>query len=88
MKPASSVFDMARAVKRAPFNFANVKIRPPSEVPPLITGGLALLLRMKQGESVVVPHAQAKTLLDAARRAKIRVAARRLDEGSTGVWRL
>ena len=87
-RPATSVFDMGKLAKRKPFDFSTVKIRPPSPIPPLVSQGLALVMRMKPGESVVVPHAQAKTLAACANKAKLKVVTRRLDEHTSGVWKL
>lgn len=37
---------------------------------------------------VELPHKQAKTLVAAAGKAKIKVAIRRLDDATSGVWKL
>ena len=87
-RPAASVFDLGKLAKRRPFDFSTVKIRPPSPIPPLASQGLALVMRMKPGESVVVPHAQARTLSACASKAKMKVVIRRLDEHTSGVWKL
>jgi len=47
-----------------------------------------LLGRMKPGDSVDLPHAVAKGLISAGKRAQIKLASRVISENITGVWRL
>lgn len=66
-----------------------LKARP---LPPAITraGSLyqALLDRMKPGDSVDLPTSAAKGLVSAAKKSKVKLATRVLNETTTGVWRL
>ena len=92
----TSVFTAGQAAKskRAyePFDPDTVEIEEGVPLPPAATarahGSLALLNRMKPGSRVKVPHRKALTLASAAKKAGIKVALRRLDDGLTGVWKL
>ncbi|GAC1664461.1 MAG: hypothetical protein PVS3B2_00120 [Candidatus Dormibacteraceae bacterium] len=61
-------------------------------LPPTITSSAsryqALLERLQPGDSVDLPTAAAKSLVSAAKKAKVKLATRAISETVTGVWRL
>lgn len=98
-KPAgarSSVFDNGgQATRRrpyVPFDPATLVIRKNVPMPAALqqrtSGALALLQRMAKGDSVELPERQVRTLQSAAKKAGIKIATRKLQDGQFGLWKL
>lgn len=74
------------------FDPLTIEVKKDRPLPPAITSSAsryqALLDRMQPGYSVDLPTAAAKSLVSAAKKAKVKLATRAIDETTTGVWRL
>jgi hypothetical protein len=74
------------------FDPLTIELKKDRPLPPSITSAAsryqALLDRMQPGDSVDLPTAAAKSLVSAAKKAKVKLATRAIDDTTTGVWRL
>ena len=95
----SSVFDQVKPSKPSrpraeAFDPLTVSIRKNQPLPPPVTGpgagsrSAVLLNRMAKDDCAVLPHQQARSVVAHARKIGVKVALRRLDEKTSGVWRL
>lgn len=98
---SSSVFDMARAAKPPrktrtllpPLDVGSIKIRSGIPIPnPTRAPGTSpyrqLLDKLKPGDSVELDESYAKSLVSAAKKAGIKLAVRRVENGGGDRWRL
>lgn len=91
--PNSSAFAAGEAIKPTPLDPHKVQIRRDVALPAVAPGRdmsayKALLDRMVKNDSVVLTTHQARSMVSAAKKAGIKVAVRRIDADTSGVWRL